>query len=306
MNAPADPGRATPVTTPPRAYGRIFAWSDLHVDFGANRSAVTQLSQQDFREDLLLLAGDVSSSSDQLLATLEALRDRFAEVAFVPGNHDLWVSATEPPDSLTKLHALRTRCREAGIRVEPFAGMQGRQRIHFVPLLSWYVRPEEGAGSLFLPKPGEDPDLRMWADNFRIKWPPLPGGLTPGAHLLSLNLPALEPVPEAGLTITFSHFVPRVELVFADWERFVREGAASGDDRAPEFNFTRVAGCRQLDELLRRQGSRLHVYGHQHRNRDREIDGVRYLSHCLGYPGESREAAGQPDRRLPREIRLNG
>ncbi len=30
----------------------------------------------------------------------------------------------------------------------------------------------------------------------------------------------------------------------------------------------------------------MHVYGHQHRNRHREEDGVVYVSHCLGYPKE--------------------
>jgi hypothetical protein len=30
----------------------------------------------------------------------------------------------------------------------------------------------------------------------------------------------------------------------------------------------------------------IHVYGHQHRNRHRCIDGVLYISHCLGYPTE--------------------
>jgi hypothetical protein len=93
-----------------------------------------------------------------------------------------------------------------------------------------------------------------------------------------------------------------VELVFSDWERFQASGGVTGQDRAPEFNFTRVAGCRQLDEQLRMLGSVLHLYGHQHRNRDRMIDGVRYVSHCLGYPPEWREGTELPPCRLPLEI----
>ena len=42
----------------------------------------------------------------------------------------------------------------------------------------------------------------------------------------------------------------------------------------------------ELDEQIRSLGSSIHVYGHQHRNRDRTIDGVRYITHCLGYPRE--------------------
>ena len=103
--------------------------------------------------------------------------------------------------------------------------------------------------------------------------------------------------------ISFSHFLPRVELVFSDWERFRAGGGVTGNDRAPEFNFTRVAGCRQLDAQLRKLGSTLHLYGHQHRNRDREIDGVRYVSHCLGYPPEWPEPTATPLRRLPLELR---
>jgi len=43
-----------------------------------------------------------------------------------------------------------------------------------------------------------------------------------------------------------------------------------------------------LDEQIRKLGSRLHVYGHQHRNRRRLYDGVWYVSNCLGYPEERR------------------
>ena len=41
---------------------RIFALSDIHVDFDDNAIWVSSLSAQDFREDLLILAGDVSKS----------------------------------------------------------------------------------------------------------------------------------------------------------------------------------------------------------------------------------------------------
>ena len=64
-------------------------------------------------------------------------------------------------------------------------------------------------------------------------------------------------------------------------------GLPSGHrDPNPRFNFSRVAGTSALDTQIRRLGSIIHVYGHQHRNRDRVIDGVHYVSHCLGYPVE--------------------
>lgn len=279
---------------------RLFVWSDLHVDYPANFQLLEQLSRQDFQDGVLLVAGDVSSDPEKTLRALTGLRERFAEVAFVPGNHDLWVTSQGRLNSLEKLHELRSLCRVAGIRVDPFSCSLGGRTVRILPLLSWYLKPEEGPGSLFLPKPGEDPELRMWADNHRIKWPALPDNQTPAEHLLALNS---SPMPGDRLpVITFSHFLPRVELVFSDWARFQTGSGATGHDRAPEFNFTRVAGCRQLDEQLRKLGSTIHLYGHQHRNRDREIDGVRYVSHCLGYPPEWREGTELSPRRLPLEI----
>ncbi len=56
--------------------------------------------------------------------------------------------------------------------------------------------------------------------------------------------------------------------------------------RAKRFKFSRVAGSTRLEARIRALGSVLHVFGHQHRNRDRVIDGSRYVSNCLGYPRE--------------------
>lgn len=281
---------------------RCFAWSDLHVDYPDNFRLVAGLSDSDFRDDTILIAGDISSDPAKLLSCLHHLKRKFREVSFVPGNHDLWVSSENQEDSLAKLHELQAACRAGGIRVEAFeTGVRG-EPIRIIPLLSWYLKPEEGEGSLFLEKPGEDPSLPMWADHYRTKWPELLNETTPAEHLLSLNQQPESSNTAQGQVITFSHFLPRLELVFQDWERFQSAGHGAGNDALPEFNFTRVAGCRQLDALLRHHGSTIHLYGHQHRNRDRKIDGVRYISHCLGYRQEWNRLDTRPPRHRPLEI----
>ena len=281
---------------------RMFAWSDLHVDHPDNLGLVSAISDRDFRDDVLLIAGDISCSAERTIGMLEVLRAKFAEVAFVPGNHDLWLDASEQGDSRAKLKKLLAACSGAGVRTEPFSVVIQNTPARIIPLLSWYLKPDEGRGSLFIPKPGEDPELLCWADNRRIKWPDFADYQTPAAYLLGLN-PRAESADHE-VVVTLSHFLPRAELMFHDWEAFRRHGHRHGPDPHPEFNFSRVAGCWQLDDLLRCARSRLHVYGHQHRNRTRLIAGVQYVSHCLGYPVEWRESNETPARCQPLELHL--
>ena len=55
------------------------------------------------------------------------------------------------------------------------------------------------------------------------------------------------------------------------------------------FNFSRYAGAQVIENQLRQLGSVVHVFGHQHRNRDRTIGGVRYVQYCLGNCKEQQE-----------------
>jgi predicted phosphodiesterase len=264
---------------------RIFALSDVHVDYPANRAWLEALPGADHAGDALLLAGDVSDNLSRLRATLALLRSRFAAVFFVPGNHDLWVRRRECDDSMAKFRLVLELCEEMGVHTSPARlGPAGARGVWVVPLFSWYVEPGEGDGSLFVPKEGEDASLEMWADRYFARWPGSGPAVGVADAFLRMNEAHVRRSYDAPV-ISFSHFVPRAELMARTAEERAA-GARALPDRNPRFNFSRVAGCAGLDAQVRELRAAVHVYGHQHRNRERRIDGVLYVSHCLGYPSE--------------------
>ena len=265
---------------------RIFAVSDVHADYTDNRRWLGSLSASEFTGDALVVAGDISHSIVLLEEVLTELRSRYRQVFFVPGNHDLWLRSEGEDDSLAKLGSILGLCRDLDVSTGPavLGDVGDEHPILVVPLLSWYERPEHSGTSLYVPKRGEDPDLSMWVDNWAIRWPGHMTDSDAARHMAASN----EPLPTAQDTsrvMTFSHFLPRRELMFRTAEEISMTGSAR-DDPSPPFNFSRVAGSSLIETQLRDIGSMLHVYGHQHRNRIVRIDGVTYVSCCLGYPRE--------------------
>jgi hypothetical protein len=125
-----------------------------------------------------------------------------------------------------------------------------------------------------------------------VRWPDGHAGAA-AERLLRENEAHLARAYDATV-VSFSHFLPRREVMFRAPQELAA-GAPRQPDRHPAFNFSRVAGSLGIERQLRALGSSVHVYGHQHRNRDRVLEGVRYVSHCLGYPGEgAAEDALQP------------
>jgi hypothetical protein len=279
---------------------RVVTISDIHVDHRENRSWLEQLCHEDHGDDILILAGDVASSFQGVKWALEQVSDAYSKVFFVPGNHDLWVRRDEGLDSLQRFSELLDLCSSLGVMTRRLmlSDSDGRDGLLIVPLFSWYSEADEGAESLFLPKKGEDKTLAMWADRVRIRWPKF--DLSPANYFLGLN--QIDHRSEATVpVISFSHFLPRQDLIFsseAERERFGNQGG----DRAPSFNFSRVAGSSGIERQVRHLGSTIHVHGHQHRNRDRVIDGIRYVSHCLGYPQERQGESGVTNHVRPFEI----
>ncbi|HEX6040348.1 metallophosphoesterase [Longimicrobium sp.] len=228
---------------------RIYAISDLHTDFRENRQALERIGATGHRDDVLIVAGDVADSETVLRETLELLAGRFREVFFVPGNHELWVRG-EPRDSMEKFQSVLRICDQVGVRTSP--ARVGDAWI--VPLFSWYDPSFDVNGE------GAEDELEAWADRYFTRWPANLGRVDQA--FLRMNGPHVRPYDAP--VVTFSHFVPRPELV-------------------PSVKYLRfrglplVAGSLGIEEQIRVIQPRVHVFGHTHIPEDRVLDGVRYV-----------------------------
>ena len=245
---------------------RVFAISDIHVDYDVNAKWVQALSRFDYRDDILILAGDVSHRLPLLAACLSAFTERFHKVLFVPGNHDLWVlGETKEKTSLQKFIEVADTVEACGASMAP-CHVKG---VLFMPLLSWYDY-SFGAPSESL--------KYMWMDFRACRWPEGYDAAAIAAHFAQKNrAPA---AGDATSVITFSHFLPRIDLVPAYVPR---------EHRALDP----VLGSAGLDKQLRQFRPAIHVYGHSHINRAVRIDGVEYVNNAFGNPQESMIASKQ-------------
>ncbi len=262
---------------------RVWVISDIHIDYQENFDRLLEFAARRHHSDALIVAGDATDRLDRLEALFRELTEQFLHVLFVPGNHELWVRRSGHDDSLKKFHAIKALCRETGVKMEPLL-MGQYQKVWLVPLLSWYDDKDQPEHSLYVEKDyAEDRTDEMWGDFIHARWPA--DLAQPLARLFADQNEGFLQREFQHPVISFSHFLPRQDLIFhkplADAMALARKF-----DPLPEFNFSRVAGSYRIEEQLRRLGSRLHVYGHQHRNRQRHIEGVTYLSHCMGYPKE--------------------
>ena len=239
---------------------RIFAASDIHTDFRKNWSAVAELSDTEYRNDALIVAGDVADQLDTIHNSLLLLRSKFQRVFYVPGNHELWVRGGGL-DSLEKFSRIGELCGSLDVEMRP-AKVAG---LWIVPLVSWYQ------ASFDVEAGGEESDLEGWGDFRFCKWPDSIDEVSD--HFIKINEPNIRKYD--GAVISFSHFLPRPELLpLRKNLRFK--------------GLPRVAGSTSIEDQIRRLNSKVHVFGHSHINYDCMIDGVRYVQNALAYPNERR------------------
>jgi len=233
---------------------RLFATSDLHTDYKENFRWLGEISDSEYRDDALIVAGDISDRLEIIRDTLKLLRS---------GNHELWVRNAEY-DSIEKLRRVLDLCAELNVSTNPVRF----KNLWVVPLFSWYdgVFDEE--------KDNQTSARQAWADFHFCKWPaevnPLPD------YFLNLNKSNLKTYDAP--VITFSHFLPRADLLPPkEYLRIKWLGS--------------VSVCAALDTQIRELGSTVHVCGHTHTRVDHAIEGVRYVQNAVRYPKERNSAS---------------
>ena len=77
----------------------IASVSDIHTDFPENRDALVKLATEIYTRgaDLVIVAGDVSHKDDRITRALRAFKEVCEQVAYIPGNHDLWFDVPFAP-----------------------------------------------------------------------------------------------------------------------------------------------------------------------------------------------------------------
>ena len=268
----------------PMSGPRLLAVSDLHVRHPENRAVVDDLRPGD-DGDWLIVAGDVAERADDVIDTLARLRERFAAVIWVPGNHELW-TRTRDPVSLRGEHRYRhlvERCRALDVRTpeDPFPVWTGTGGpVVVAPLFLLYdysflpdgtTTPADGLAAAY--RAGV-----VCTDEYLLAPDPHPDRAAWCAARVAHSRTRLEGCDPALPTVLVNHW-PLTRLP----TRVLRY---------PEFALW--CGTTATADWHVRYRAAAVVYGHLHIPRVTREDGVPFVEVSLGYPREWR-ARGLPD-----------
>ncbi|MDA3647906.1 metallophosphoesterase [Saccharopolyspora indica] len=263
---------------PDERTGRLLAVSDLHVGYADNKSIVDRIRPA-AEADWLIVAGDVAEQVEAVENTLGLLSRRFAQVVWVPGNHELWTPEHDPVQARgeQRYHLLVEICRTLGVLTpeDPYPvwrGVGGPVRI--VPLFLLYDYSFRPPGTRT-----KDEALRrayregvVCSDEFLLH---------PDPH------PSREAWCHARITETEARLTAlddELPTVLVNHYPLVR--APTDVLHHPEF--AQWCGTERTADWHRRFRARCVVYGHLHIPRITHHDGVPFHEVSIGYPREWR------------------
>jgi predicted phosphodiesterase len=247
---------------------RCYCISDLHTDYKKNMRWWESQTCGSGDHNILIIAGDISHNLSTLRQTLRIANMVYDDVFFIPGNHDLWCSDGFKT-SIDKLKAVLDICDETGVLYQPVH--YEKQNLVIFPLFSWYVSSWDTEKDIVNPK--QTSIMDRWNDFHHCKWPP---------HIMDIEsyfsrmntenlivLDCMKNKKKCQTIITFSHFIPRQELL--PEKRFLVHS-----------DLPKVVGSNELMRQIERIGPKLHIFGHSHIPMDMVIDGIRYVQWSLG------------------------
>jgi 3',5'-cyclic AMP phosphodiesterase CpdA len=251
---------------------RLLAISDLHLGHPVNRNCFDSIGESP--EDWLVLAGDVGETEDHLAMAFDRLRPRFAQLIWVPGNHELWTT-DRSADALrgeARYRKLVALARSFGVVTpeDPYPLWPvGDRPLAVVPIFALYdytFRPDDVSAEMVLAWAAAKGV--MCADEYLLHSAPHPDRAAWCRARVAVTEARLAALPDDCETVLINHFplrqahahLPRVPR-FAPW-----------------------CGTRSTEMWHRRFRARAVVYGHLHIRRAFQEDGVQFHEVSLGYP----------------------
>lgn len=254
---------------------KLLAISDLHVGYAKNWEALQAITPRP--DDWLIVGGDVGETFEQLHRVFSLLNERFAQLLWVPGNHELWShpSCANKDRGVERYKALVALCRHHGV---------------LTPEDAWPVWPQPSGegGELvicplfvgfdysFCPEGMSPTQAKAWArdegivsmDERLLHPDPHPTLEAWCGDRVRRTQEKLDRLPEDAETVLIHHWPLRHDLVrlhkvprFAPW-----------------------CGTTATEDWHVRYRARVVVSGHLHMRATDYRDGVRFEEVAIGYP----------------------
>ncbi|MCB0108317.1 MAG: metallophosphoesterase [Caldilineaceae bacterium] len=268
----------------------LYAISDLHLGYSVNRQALAQLPA--YPNDWLIVAGDVGETEAQFVDALQLLTSRFAQVLWVPGNHDLWTLPNDPGAlrGEAKYQRLVEICHKFGVLTpeDPYVVWPGASTPYLLaPLFLLYdytFRPSHVAAEEALA--WAEAENTICADEVVLHPDPYP---TRDAwcharcrYTEQRLIAAVEGMADQSQLILINHFPLRSDLAVLP--------------RIPRFSLW--CGTTWTATWHTRFPVAIMIYGHLHIRNTQLRDGVRCEEVSLGYPRQ-----WQPERGVAAYLR---
>ncbi|KAA9154497.1 metallophosphoesterase [Amycolatopsis acidicola] len=264
----------------------LYATSDLHVTHQGNAPLLDEV-RPGSPDDWLLVAGDVAEKIAKVVETLATLRERFARVVWVPGNHELWSTGREENDPRGEqryLHLVE-RCRELDVLTpedEYPVWEHAARPLTIAPMFllydySWRTPQAENVSLEEALDQAREAGV-VCTDEYFLQPDPYPSRQDWCAQRIEYTEQRLARIPEDHGTILMSHWpLHRHPTAPLYW---------------PEFAMW--CGTTKTADWHVRYRAEVAVFGHLHIPRTTHADGVRFEEVSLGYPREWRKRARGP------------